>query len=80
MEASFKMQLYPNPTTSRFTIKLSENINGQVEISDNSGRIIESIPFNGNIFNYDAQLAKGLYFIRIDTDQNERIVKTLIVN
>lgn len=80
IEASFKMQLYPNPTNNRFTIKLSESINGQVEISDNSGRIIESIPFNGNIFNYDAQLAKGLYFIRINTDKNEKIVKTLIVN
>ena len=74
------MKLYPNPTNNRFTIKLSESINGQVEISDNSGRIIETLPINGSTFNYNSTLAKGLYLIQIQGDNNVRIVERLIVN
>ena len=79
-EAAIKMNLYPNPTKDSFTIQLSEVISGTVQISDNSGRIIETLPINGNTFTYDSKLAKGLYLIRIQSVDNLSIVERLLVN
>ena len=87
LEKSLKLNIYPNPTNSSsnvdFTITGNETI--KISLTDIIGRKIEessSLLINGKnasyIVNKNGVLAKGVYIINIDVN-NQRISKKLII-
>jgi hypothetical protein len=70
-----KMKIYPNPATDRVTIQqdTERSRSDQIEsirITDLSGRMVASFPWNGDNASYDvSHLAKGVYVVQImDSD------------
>jgi PKD repeat protein len=86
-ENSIGLSIYPNPTNSSSTVDFNiynkENV--KIKIIDLTGRIIEEtdkIDLNGNQASYtinkNGQLAKGLYFINLEINNN-LITKKIII-
>ena len=70
-----QMKIYPNPATDRVTIQqdTERSRSDQIEsirITDLSGRMVASFPWNGDNASYDvSHLAKGVYVVQImDSD------------
>lgn len=55
--------VYPNPTTGRFTIKSTKNID-KVQIINLSGEVLEEMSANNEMVFDISHLQKGIYFIR----------------
>jgi len=71
------IRLFPNPTTTHFTLNTNYNIN-DVKIHDVQGKLIQS--FQGNNKQYNVEdLTSGIYFVSIKSD-NGKITKKLIIN
>ena len=72
-------EVYPNPTTGKFSIENSELRMENVEVYDVCGKMIYSVEVNGHTVQIDAtRFASGVYFTRITTDKGtvtKRIVK-----
>jgi glycerol-3-phosphate dehydrogenase len=81
----FDAIVYPNPTTQDgFYIKT--NLQGRhnlltVIITDVSGGVIatKEITKTNDYYKINMQLAKGIYFIKIRNQNNEEVVKKLLV-
>jgi len=73
-------EVYPNPTSGLFTIKLnSEDSNNQVEIFDISGKSVFNSYFKGNNLQVDLnKCQKGSYFVRVFNEKNSFIKKLII--
>jgi len=74
------ISIYPNPTANSFTIKINTPKEiGVVEILNVVGEIVYSENlFGKNVYLIDANLAKGIYFVRV-TDDERIAVRKLIV-
>lgn len=74
--------IYPNPTNNgNFFIKLNtDSQNIKVEISDASGRIVSKpeLNFNNGIININSHLSRGVYFIKIQTDNKVQVEKLIV--
>ena len=72
-----KINLYPNPTSSSITISLTENINGQVFLTDLKGRVVMTKNINSNktLMNLESIESKGMYFVKV-IDNSGKIVVT----
>ncbi len=73
-------QIYPNPTSNIVTVSLS-NISSNIkyQIIDYSGKIVrENSIQNCTDFTFDtSDLAKGLYFIKVNSNENNSIGKLI---
>jgi len=72
------ISLYPNPNNGEFTIELYNGLNKKIEVSDLTGRIVlssasEKDKMDINITN----LAKGMYYVRIESDSKFEIFKII---
>ena len=68
------LQIYPNPVAKTFTIKTDEKIIS-VELYDTLGRKIQT--FKNEKSNDIERLAKGVYFVKVQTDKNQYIEKLI---
>ena len=72
-------EVYPNPTTGKFTIENSQLRIENVEVYDVYGKLITTVKVEDNIAELDlSDNASGVYFTRIFTDKGtvtKRIVK-----
>ena len=68
------ISIYPNPVSSEFTINTTEKISS-VELYDALGRKIQNL--SNKKTNNMEHLGKGVYFVKIKTDQNEYIEKLI---
>ena len=73
---TFSMSLYPNPNMGVFTLKLNQN--AKVEIISALGHIVYTDEFIGKQTIDLAAQAEGIYFIKVETE-NESIVEKIVV-
>ncbi|MDI1354572.1 MAG: T9SS type A sorting domain-containing protein [bacterium] len=70
-------KLYPNPTTSAFTVEFSKPI-VLVEISDITGRIISAVSGTGTHMVVDlSHLASGIYYAKITSESSSQTLKVV---
>lgn len=76
-----KLQIYPNPLISNSTIEFDkEQMNSSIKILDINGKEIKSYNFKGKKLMLEKeQMTSGFYFVKIITDEDEIIIKKLIV-
>lgn len=79
------MQLFPNPTTDKINISSSVSIqhNVQVNILDIAGRVAQTASYTGLQANVPqtidmSNLAKGVYFVKINASGFEKIEKLIV--
>jgi hypothetical protein len=75
-----RIELYPNPTSNQLTIenKSSSKIR-RIGITDISGRQIKSI--EDNVRDIDlSRIEKGLYFLKIDLNNDKTVIKKVLKN
>lgn len=68
------LNIYPNPVKSTFTITTSEKIS-TIELYDTLGRKIKTL--TNNKTNSLENLGKGVYFVKVKTEQNEYVEKLI---
>jgi len=73
-----QITLYPNPNNGNFTLKLNNTTLKKIEISDISGRIVET-----NISSKDQidininSLSNGIYYVKIQSENSLKIIKVI---
>jgi len=75
-----EMQIFPNPSTALFTLKMDDIsvANTEVKILDVSGRTIEVLNTKGNkLVSFGSRLLPGVYFVQIK--QNNKVISKKIV-
>jgi hypothetical protein len=75
-----EMQIFPNPSTALFTLKMDDFsvANTGVKILDVSGRTIEVLNTKGNkLVSFGSRLLPGVYFVQIK--QNNKVITKKIV-
>lgn len=76
-EASF--QITPNPSSGEFTIQTKAVFNGQVTVSDLSGKVIYSSEMTGLNLNVSSQhLVNGLYLVSLTEGAQTNTQKLII--
>jgi N-acetylneuraminic acid mutarotase len=76
---SFKVQIFPNPSSTEITIEATEPILS-IEIIDELGRLQFAEKINNTHFNFSTNLLEsGNYFVKIKTENGERIEKLVVV-
>lgn len=80
-----KVKIYPNPSNGRFTLRLDHYNNQNIEVSicDALGNTLKKFSINGipEIYTDEVNLeniAKGLYFVIIQTNKS-KVVKTITI-
>jgi uncharacterized delta-60 repeat protein len=74
------LQIFPNPSTALFTLKMDEIsvANAEVKILDVSGRMIEVLNTKGNkLISFGSRFLPGVYFVQIK--QNNKVITKKIV-
>lgn len=72
--------VYPNPVLSNGTLSITTSANCEsIRLTDVSGRVIIRSDAHGN-FNtlQPGNLARGIYFVRVDTDAGSKVVKVFV--
>lgn len=80
-QLNMNITLFPNPTSSVFKILCDAELkDGNMNIYNQTGQIVYSIEkLNGNYFEFDLNLASGIYEIVLES-ANSKISKKLIIN
>ncbi len=79
------LTIFPNPATNLVNIQFDSNLNSiiKIEIIDINGRIIDQIHkgehLNGQIYKWNSNVQKGIYYCRLITDY-KTITKPVIIN
>jgi hypothetical protein len=69
-----ELKLYPNPTNTNFSIKLSDESNGKILIYNNLGTLIYTIDNFSNGDNISVEnLVSGTYFVHFIEDKSKQI-------
>lgn len=73
------VNVYPNPATHAITISADERIS-KIEIIDIHGRLVKSVTGSGNHSEQlsISELAKGIYLVRIVTNETDIMVKKIV--
>lgn len=69
-----ELKIYPNPVVSTFNIEISEKI-VSVELYDSLGRKVQNL--NTSKSNNIERFAKGIYYVKVNTEKNEYIEKII---
>jgi hypothetical protein len=80
------LNIYPNPANGAFAIAflLGKNTNTRITLQDPTGKTVQTIadkelPYGKNIILVDgANLAKGIYFVHIQTDRQSSVRKLMV--
>ena len=76
-ETSF-VKIYPNPTTDKLYVSGKEN-NYNITVFSSEGRLVLKQQVANN--NYlDLKVASGLYLVKIETENNQSLVKKILVD
>ena len=81
LDGKIPMIIYPNPATEQFTINDPGSILKCLEIYDAIGRSVNKQTINeksSNHFIDVSELHPGIYFIKLEIDQNSFIRKLII--
>ena len=84
IQTEYSVYCYPNPTTGVFTIQGNDNLSDNlriesVEITNINGQIIKQPSINNEQLTIDlSDRAKGIYFIKIQTDNFVKVEKIII--
>ncbi|GEM_PF-3779571 len=74
-----KLEVYPNPTSGNLTLTGKDLQNAQVTILNSIGKPVERMQLSGNTNYLDLNdLNSGIYFIKIEKDNNSVVRKILI--
>jgi hypothetical protein len=77
----FKVNLYPNPTTNYFQLRIYQHHNEypvQVDVYNSSGRIVYSIKGNSySQFTFGNEFPRGSYFVKVNIAGNVKTVKAI---
>src|SRR5690554_1864081 len=66
-QEAINLSIYPNPVSSILTIESSQNINGEIEIFDVNGKLIQSKNSNGKATQIDVSgFEDGVYFLHFE--------------
>ena len=73
------VQVYPNPVTDVAFIELSEAVeDAQVQLTDISGKVLQTIAVNGKKAQVDmSKLATGVYIIRYNDNAQHQLIKVV---
>ncbi|MEI6090542.1 MAG: T9SS type A sorting domain-containing protein [bacterium] len=69
--------LYPNPTSQLLNLEFDKNLDYNVQIIDESGKIIDSFPISNSYqLNYDtSKLPKGMYILQLNSKSSSNSYK-----
>lgn len=71
------LQIYPNPVSEYFSVKLKENDKIEtLKIFDSSGKLVKDMIYNHTNINV-AELSSGIYFIKIKTSKGDYLGKII---
>lgn len=72
MSAEDVLRVYPNPLSGgRWNVEVNENCMGDlIQLTDVAGKIIYSHTVNTTLLHMDVEVASGLYFLRVFTDNS----------
>ncbi len=77
--SSSAAKVYPNPSSSSFTVDLSELKNiRSVQLFDVAGKLVQTLVISGNNLIFGSDLKAGIYFVQITSaqgTQNIQVVK-----
>jgi len=75
---TFEMEVYPNPSTNRVTIKAGSSIQ-KLEIFNQLGQMVKQIESDYHILNMDvSDLDKGIYLVKV-ISHNKEITRKLVI-
>lgn len=78
--ANFNVSIFPNPTSGKVTINAIPNGYTQIQLTDNSGRIVTEKIINNADMTYDfSEISKGNYLIIFLGENKVAFSKTLII-
>jgi hypothetical protein len=72
----YSIQIFPNPSKGKFWIEIKGNEirEGNIQITNIAGQVVHEIPFksaeNGNYFEMETELNRGVYFIELSNIAN----------
>lgn len=76
------ISVYPNPCDDRVSVSLSENTSNEMKVSlyDLTGRLISEVETDdgGVVSFHTSELSDGIYFIKIDDDENQEVRKVVV--
>jgi hypothetical protein len=75
------LSIYPNPSSQYFTIEWKGAENGEAQVLDIQGRVLQRLTLSQGIgiLNTDGHLPNGMYLIRVQSGQGEvRTQKVLL--
>ncbi len=70
--------VFPNPSSTGFTIDLSNAATALISIYDYTGKLIEAHANVNSVFTFGNQYSKGIYFVKVESGhqvQNYKVVK-----
>ncbi|MBD77594.1 MAG: hypothetical protein CL840_01470 [Crocinitomicaceae bacterium] len=74
--------IYPNPVSDELFIELdNELINGELEIINSSGKLVDRVIVKNQQFSYSTkELKNGVYFLRVKSNGLEILYQKILVN
>ncbi|MEO5645712.1 MAG: T9SS type A sorting domain-containing protein [Bacteroidia bacterium] len=74
----FRMEIFPNPFSSSFTLKTPNGKQGDIfNVTDLEGRIVKTFEWNAQEMHVDlSALENGIYMIRLNNGRGKQIVKS----
>lgn len=74
----FEISLYPNPTENELSIDMGDNSYLDIEILDNSGKVVISTKVTSKVVSIDvSNLASGVYLVKMKGAQGEQTKKII---
>lgn len=71
-------KVYPNPATSMIFVESDVDADANLSIIDVTGRVVREMIFNNNAIVNIEDLNSGVYFIKIQDDNNQTIQKIVV--
>lgn len=81
LSKEYNLNIYPNPSSDFVQITLDEQYKMEnIEIINIEGKPIENFRLNDNQYNMDIRhLAKGIYFLKITTNNKEQLTRKIVI-
>lgn len=76
--SNLNIQVNPNPSTGMFNLTVNSSVNGQITISDATGRVIGKQTINGVSSVIDlTNSVTGIYYFTIQIGESEKVVRVI---